>query len=163
MENATKALIIAGAVLIGIILLSIGVALWRNYANFSKENAQSTRAQQLEEFNVKFRKYEYNSQATKEDEKNYITAQDVRTIANLAKDYNEKNGNGETIIEVKSNISGFTSKDLTSWKEQKWIEFLDKSYLTDRDGNISPKKYMAIMANDNGNSDIITSITIYNK
>ena len=43
MENATKALIIAGAVLIGIILLSIGVALWRNFSNFSAENAQSTR------------------------------------------------------------------------------------------------------------------------
>lgn len=162
MENATKALIIAGAVLIGIILLSIAVALWRNYANFSKENAQSTRTRQLEEFNVKFKKYEFNSQAKKEDEQNYITAQDVRTIANLAKDYNDKNGNGKNIIEVKSAISGFTSPDLTSWNEQKWIQFLDESNkIAAENDNISLQMYKAKMDNNNGNSDIITSITIY--
>lgn len=160
MENATKALIIAGAVLIGIILLSIGVALWRNFSNFSAENAQSTRTRQLEEFNVKFKKYEFNSQATREDEQNYITAQDVRTIANLAKDYNDKNGNGEDIIKVKSKISGFNHNDLTIVKEKDWVKFLDESYLTDEDGNLSPKKYKAKMDNNNGNSDIITEITI---
>ena len=152
MENATKALIIAGAVLIGIILLSIGVALWRNFSNFSAENAQSTRTRQLEEFNVKFKKYEFNSQATKEDEQNYITAQDVRTIANLAKDYNDKNGNGEIIIEVT-----YKKQDLTSWKEGKWIEFLNAS---NPENGESPQKYKAKMENNNGNSDIITSIII---
>lgn len=158
MENATKALIIAGAVLIGIILLSIGVALWRNFSNFSAENAQSTRTRQLEEFNIKFKKYEFNSQATREDEQNYITAQDVRTIANLAKDYNDKNGNGEDIIKVT-----YANQDLTRWKEQKWIEFLNTANEKVVKNNISPQMYKATMNNNNGNSDIITSITIYDK
>ena len=164
MENATKALIIAGAVLIGIILLSIGVALWRNFSKFSAENAQSTRTRQLEEFNVKFKKYEFNPQGASDDEKNYITAQDVRTIANLAKDYNDKNGNGEIIIQVVSNISGFKSQDLTSWKEQKWIEFLNYSNPKAINNEVLPaKEYRATMDNNNGNSDIITKITISDK
>lgn len=154
MENATKALIIAGAVLIGIILLSIGVALWRNFSNFSAENAQSTRTRQLEEFNVKFKKYEFNPQASKPDEYNYITAQDVRTIVNLAKDYNEKND--DDIIEVKSKISGFNHSNLTKVKEEDWVKFLNVA-------NENAKMYKATMDNNNGNSDIITSVIISDK
>lgn len=140
MENASKAIIIAGAVLIGILLLSIGVSLWRNYANFSEENAQSTRAQQLEEFNVKFRKYEYNGT-------NPVTAQDVRTIVNLAKNYNSKYE--EEIIEVF--FRG--AKGISAWNDEKWINFLNE-------GNSNEKKYAITTNDNNGNSDIITRIDI---
>lgn len=149
MENATKALIIAGAVLIGIILLSIGVALWRNFSNFSADNAQSTRTRQLEEFNVKFKKYEFNSQTKKEDEKNYITAQDVRTIVNLAKDYNDKNGNGEEIIEVFYK----NTKAINGWNEEDWVKFLNNA-------NSNKLKYAMTTRNSSSNSDIVNRIDI---
>ncbi len=147
MENATKALIIAGAVLIGIILLSIGVALWRNFSNFSAENAQSTRTRQLEEFNVKFKKYEFNSQAIKDDEKNYITAQDVRTIANLAKDYNNKYN--EEIIEVFYK----NTKSINGWNEEDWVKFLNTA-------NSNKLKYAMTTQHSSSNSDIVNRIDI---
>lgn len=147
MENATKALIIAGAVLIGIILLSIGVALWRNFSNFSADNAQSTRTRQLEEFNVKFKKYEFNSQATKEDEQNYITAQDVRTIVNLAKDYNSKYN--DEIIEVFYK----NAKAINNWDEDDWVKFLNNA-------NLNELKYAMTTRNSSSNSDIVNRIDI---
>ncbi len=147
MENATKALIIAGAVLIGIILLSIGVALWRNFSNFSAENAQSTRTRQLEEFNVKFKKYEFNPQGASDDEKNYITAQDVRTIVNLAKDYNNKYN--KEIIEVFYK----NTKSINGWNEEEWVKFLNTA-------NSSKLKYAMTTQHSSSNSDIVNRIDI---
>lgn len=147
MENATKALIIAGAVLIGIILLSIGVALWRNFSNFSAENAQSTRTRQLEEFNVKFKKYEFNPQGASDDEKNYITAQDVRTIVNLAKDYNNKYN--KEIIEVFYK----NTKLINGWNEEDWVGFLNNA-------NSNKLKYAMTTQNSSSNNDILNRIDI---
>lgn len=147
MENASKAIIIAGTILITIILLSIGVVLWNKYGSFSNENVQNTRKQQLEEFNVKFKKYEFNGQATEDDDKNYITPQDVRTIVNLAKDYNSKYE--DEIIEVFYN----GGMRINNWSDEEWRDFLVE-------GNKYNKQYKVKLGNSNGNSDIITTINI---
>lgn len=57
MENASKALIIAGAILIAIVLIGLGVMVIRN-ANAPLEQAQDvTKSQAVEMFNSKFTGY----------------------------------------------------------------------------------------------------------
>ena len=80
MENASKALIIAATVLIAVLILSIGIYIFRNYSEIAYKNEENQSAQALIQYNNKFEKY-------KEKE---MTIQDVLTIVNLAKDYNER-------------------------------------------------------------------------
>ena len=54
MENATKALLIAGGVLIAIIMLSVGVALYSIYSNQAKEYDQIVSDTEIQKFNSKF-------------------------------------------------------------------------------------------------------------
>lgn len=80
MENATKALIIAATVLIAILILSVGVYLFKNYSEIAYKNEENQAKQALVQYNMKFEKY-IDKQ---------LTMQDVLTIANLAKDYNKR-------------------------------------------------------------------------
>lgn len=110
MENATKALIIAGTILISLLLISIAVYVFNNYAGFAIENQERQAAQDKIQFNTQFEKY------VEKD----LTIHDVVTIANLAKDYNEKNQ-----LEDKNKIKIYLGT--TECKDNKdWIEELKK-------------------------------------
>ncbi len=56
MENASKALIIAGAVLISILLISLGVMIYRNAADIA--NGNQMKDFEITAFNTKFSQYE---------------------------------------------------------------------------------------------------------
>lgn len=56
MENASKALIIAGAILISILIIALGVFIYNNAANTVK-SADMTEYE-MQSFNDKFQKYE---------------------------------------------------------------------------------------------------------
>ena len=145
MENASKAIIIAGAILIAIILVSIGVLVWKRYAGFASQNADDLRSQQIAEFNVKFQKYSVGE----------ATAQDVRTIVNLANDYNQKYAaDGEKIIIVK--YKGNTA--ITTWSDAKWIDFFENAL-----NSAGEEKKYKIEVSNNGQdyqSDTINYIEI---
>lgn len=79
MENASKALLIAGGVLIAIIILSIALFLYSLYANRAKEYSQIMSTTELQKFNSKFETYVG---------RNDITAQEIVSVVNLAKEYN---------------------------------------------------------------------------
>jgi hypothetical protein len=76
MENASKALIMAGEVLIGVLVLSLLAIAFRAAGSFSKAVDDNIQTKLINEFNVKFENYN----------KDNLTAQDVITIANLAKE-----------------------------------------------------------------------------
>lgn len=78
MENATKALLIAGGVLITILILSIGVYLHSMFSNQSKEYTETISAIELEKFNSKFDVYVGRTD---------VTAQEVVSVVNLAREY----------------------------------------------------------------------------
>lgn len=80
MENASKALIMAGTILIALMIIALGVQLIHTYANFTAQNEQDIANQQKIQYNVKFEKF-------KDKE---LSFQDVITITNLAREYNEK-------------------------------------------------------------------------
>ena len=78
MENASKALIIAGAVLIGILIISMGVLLATSLQKTAKTYYTSMTTNEIQKF---------NSEITKnfiiENEKTYITAQGIITLKNI--------------------------------------------------------------------------------
>lgn len=86
MENASKALIMAGGVLIGILIISLAVYIFTDFGSTSaKINAQNAQ-KQITEFNSKFTSYE----GYKDKDGNWkITIYDIITLAGYAKENNQ--------------------------------------------------------------------------
>ena len=81
MENASKALVIAAEILIGILLLTLMVFMFRAMGTFSKTVDENIETKNVFEFNVNFEKYRGKID---------ITVQDIVSMGNLAKQYNEQ-------------------------------------------------------------------------
>lgn len=75
MENASRALIMAASVLLGVMILTVAVALFRSFGNSGAQIIEEIEKNQIIEFNSQFLKY------ANQDE---LTAHDVVSIANLA-------------------------------------------------------------------------------
>lgn len=78
MENANKALIIAGAVLIAIVILSVGVYLFVKFSNQNKNYKEMVSNIEMQKFNSKFEAYTNRTD---------ITPQEVVSAMYLAKEY----------------------------------------------------------------------------
>ncbi|MBP3831636.1 MAG: hypothetical protein ILA02_04610 [Clostridia bacterium] len=115
MENASKALLIAGAMLLLILVLTFSVYLVRRIGGQTSELYSDMEQSKIDEFNQKF--FNYDGRGTKKDSEgkwiNPLTIQDVVSIINLAKDnnqngrfknlenYNNENTRFHVIIKVK--------------------------------------------------------------
>lgn len=137
MENASKALIIAGAVLIGILIISMGVLLATTLQKTAKTYYTSMNTNEIQKF---------NSEITKnfiiENGYTYITAQGIITLKNILNTATYKE---DIVTEPKLND-----------KIQNEAEFL-KSYGTETEEN-KIKKYTVAVEYSNG---MINKITIY--
>ena len=86
MENATKAMLIAAGVLIGVMILSLGVALFSELEAYVESSHERMKFNEQNSFNTQFLKY-INYMGT---EKQFdLTIQDVVTAANLAFENNK--------------------------------------------------------------------------
>ena len=91
MENASKALIIAGAILISIVLIGIGVLIVNSTQGITDEVGSQFSTQEKQAFNRQFESYESNSQ----------TAGNVRSLLSAVISSNSTNvGNGNKIVSV---------------------------------------------------------------
>ena len=91
MENATKALLIAGGVLIGIMILSLGVSLYSSLSEYVELTQEEMLAKKIQEFNLQFTKYiNYNNNTNEKDFT--LTIQDIVTAANTAYESNTSHG-----------------------------------------------------------------------
>lgn len=79
MENASKALIMAAGVLIGVLVLSLGVYLFVTFGTSAREIRDDINSARLTEFNAKFNMY-----ADRDD----ITIYDIISLVNLAQENN---------------------------------------------------------------------------
>lgn len=79
MENASKALLMAAGILIGMLILSLAVYLFVSFGTTAAELHKQKEEQQLQQFNSQFTSY-----VGKEG----ITIYDVVTVANLATENN---------------------------------------------------------------------------
>ena len=76
MENASKALIMAGGVLIGILIISLAVYLFADFGTTSAEINKENAERQLEQFNTQFSTYLNRTN---------ITGYELVSVVNLAK------------------------------------------------------------------------------
>ena len=90
MENASKALLMAATVLVGVLLLSLGVYLFTVFGNFSADMTKELNQKDIDEFNAQFLRHESYQDANTGKWKNTCRAQDIITIANIAKENNNK-------------------------------------------------------------------------
>ena len=80
MENASKALLMAGGVLLGILILSLAVYLFSNFGGASSRIHDNIEENQTAQFNSQFTKYVGNEN---------VTIYDVISMANLATENNK--------------------------------------------------------------------------
>lgn len=113
MENASKALLMAAGVLIGVLILTLMVYLFVDFGTISAQIHSQVAQRQVNEFNGQFTSYEGKGE---------ITIYDVITVTNYAKENNEyyKESNlydSDYKVEVKLKSSRgttiLTSKEIT--------------------------------------------------
>jgi len=117
MENASKALLIAGGILVAMLILSIGIYLFASYRDIGVTYEQSLSAVEIDKFNSNFTKFEGRDD---------ITIQEIVTVANFAKQYKE-----QTEIDIQVILSG--KGNLTS-KNDNDIIILIQENSTEDDG-----------------------------
>ncbi len=86
MENASKALLIAGEMLIAVMILSLAAYLYASFSQQARETARINAEQQIIQFNTQFTKYDSYRD---EDNNSTITIYDVRNIINTARNNNQ--------------------------------------------------------------------------
>lgn len=121
MENASKALIMAGGVLVGLLVITIGVMLYINFSNSSKSMTSNWDTAELTKYNSSFLVY-----VSRTD----ISAQELMSLVSLSQ---QREGNIKIII---NNV------DATNWNTNDINMFLNANILThekDASGNIVKK------------------------
>ena len=102
MENASKALIIAGAILLSILLISLGIMVYNNAKGTVNEANLDSEATQT--FNSKFTQYTGSNKS----------ASDVNALVNAVNANNA--ANGTTRIQI--SISGLTARYSLYWRRE---------------------------------------------
>ena len=80
MENASKALVIAGTVLISILVISVGILAFNKMSDYQKSSSDLVKDKQVAKFNEGFTQYINDD----------IKGIDLITVANKVNDYNNK-------------------------------------------------------------------------
>lgn len=108
MENATKALLIAAAILIAIILISLGIAVVQSGSNALEQADLSDTEKQA--FNMKFQ----NHEATK------ASVQDVNNLLSTVLSHNMDQSSKGTTNQITVNLDGksYLANTATSYNKQ---------------------------------------------
>lgn len=113
MENASKALLMAGGILIGVLILALMVTLFISSQDITKTYEETKQSEAVQQFNVNFTKYLGQN----------LTIHQVVTICNFAIENGIK----------KENISEFKTKDNISNDEAKYTlkinSYSDEGYV----------------------------------
>lgn len=106
MENASKALMIAGGILIGIVILTVFAYMFGSGINFAKNYEDNINVTITAQFNAQFEKY-----MVFEDYKlsEALTIYDIVTVINLAKEQN-RIANYQVIKDVQVDNISFIDK-----------------------------------------------------
>ena len=93
MENASKALIIAGSVLLSVLIISALVLMFNQISDFKRSEATSEDIQKIDEYNKKIEGFNRSG----------LYGSEILSLANLVNDYNERQSDlkGYKAIEFK--------------------------------------------------------------
>ena len=92
MENASKALIMAGGVLIALLIIGILVVFFNNLSDWQKISQTSEEVEQITEFNKQYDVYERN-----------VYGSELLSIANKIDDYNKRESNNKGYSKIRTN------------------------------------------------------------
>lgn len=101
MENASKALIMAAEILIGVMIIAAGVYLFRQFASYSEERYDRIAQTQTAEFNAQFLKFYGKG---KDGNPIECTIHDIVSLANLAQKNNIEYDLVESVTTSGTNI-----------------------------------------------------------
>ena len=131
MENASKALLIAGGILISVLILSVCIMVYNNMTSLSNSNQKILEAEQLAKYNMEWESYNRDN----------LRGADVISIYNKAMDVNEKYKKQEGIdydmITVCFKLKNEVEQEIEEWewdtqqKQYKKIKSKIKTPLTD--------------------------------
>ncbi len=93
MENASKALIIAGSILVSIVIISLGVMIVQNVSGLVKSQSDMS-GQEVQSFNSKFEQYE-----------GIVSGATARSLYTAVRSHNNQNANDPT-LQVSLKIDG---------------------------------------------------------
>lgn len=149
MENASKALIMAAEILIGVMIMSIAVYMFQSFAGSSQETYRQMELARIGEFNSQFTKF-YGSRTVTVNGSDVLipikcTIHDIIGLANLAQknnlQYEIQNDSGGRpnslyiqvdIVGIGTNIEKKTNEELTNYIKANSLH---------RDGTIIEPKY----------------------
>lgn len=157
MENASKALLLIAEVLVGIMIISIGVYLFNEFASYSAQTTAQIEDRQIAQFNQQFLNYTGSVTTTDSDGNVYhgarpCTIHDIVGLANLAKQTNINNGFEEGYterhdsnstdnsayiqIKFKSSRTGTTINNLEAYTSSEITELIKANDIDDSTGDI---------------------------
>ena len=156
MENASKALLMAAKVFIGVMLLILMIFLYITMSSWGRNVQSNIDIKEISEFNAQFTVYDGRSD---------LTAQDVVSIINLAKNYNEKYEGINFKIDVikKGNFpsSHVISSDLLNLDTDKFLRECSLKPDSTNPSNITPYLYNCNIPEDGyGNVSLVSKIEI---
>lgn len=164
MENASKALMMAAGVLIGLLILSLAVYLFANFGSASAEAHRRNAENQINQFNAQFTIYEGRTD---------VTIHDIVTIANLAKSSNASYElteqtdsnyyivvNAKTATGTKSNIQNYNNSKLEELIKYD-LDNLVTTYNEDNEPYPGLRTYTCTV-NINPNTQRVSTVTFTN-
>ena len=161
MENASKALIMAAEILIGVMIISIGVYLFQMFANYSEENYKKISDTQIAEFNNRFFKFHgktINSEGETVSLK--CTIHDIVSLANYAQQHNkqyeieEEGGFSENSLYVQIDLEGV--RNLEKRENSYLVDLIKQNSLID--GTSSTKYYECTVCSVNENTQMVNYV-----
>lgn len=147
MENASKALIMASGILLGVMILTIAVYMFSVFGEYSESTYAKMEATQTDQFNSQFLKYYGNINYTYVNEETgkeeivdgpiKLTAHDIITISNLAQQNNKQYNLEELqlydesmyyiqIDYINNKIKKESATNLEKWEEKTKIAFINE-------------------------------------
>ena len=112
MENASKALIMAGGILIALMILGALMLMFGNLSSYQKQNDETKKDSQIAEFNNQFVPYD----------KDNITLMELKTLYNKIESNNSKNPE----FSIKNNIKEVYPNIDKNFKDEDMIPETDK-------------------------------------
>lgn len=118
MENASKAIYMVGGVLVGLMIISLFIYIFRAGGKFGEKYEQSQNQGQLELYNSKFENFQRENN----------TISDMVTVTNLANDVNtEANYNFDMSVSIDIEIGNKTFSITPNYKIERNYIFIAKS------------------------------------
>lgn len=123
MENASKALIMAGSVLIALLIIGALLLMFNSLSSYQEVGIQEERETQVIEFNNQFETYLRND----------IRGSDMISLMNRIVDYNARKGDNteEQFQKMNIEITGIKIENLKYDSENKEDEIIGNSYTQD--------------------------------